>query len=291
MVDLNKKNINKDQSYSFSSEDTKDDSGDYKLKCFQSFSPEKNQDARLIVQKAKTKVSTKIKEKKEFQVNQNYDPNSFSFQERDKKKETGKFSLLELKKSKDFSFKEVRNNNCSENCGYSFVQDLKGPIYYSKGKSGATFIAKISKVVSKINRNVFDKGMKYLYRVPKDVPEIKFWNQRFYYYSKFDEGIKMDYESWYSVTPEDLSYYISLLAGKDSVCIDPFAGSGGNVIQFSKNCAKVYAVDIDPVKIEILKNNCEVYKCPNNIEIYHHDFLTLDHPIKVIIYNLPYFIF
>jgi hypothetical protein len=191
--------------------------------------------------------------------------------------------------TKDFSFKEVRNNNFQENCGYSFVQDIKGPIYYSKGKSGATFIAKISKVVSKINRNVFDKGMKYLYRVPKDVPEIKFWNQRFYYYSKFDEGIRMDYESWYSVTPEDLAYYISLLAGKDSVCIDPFAGSGGNVIQFSKNCSKVYAVDIDPVKIEILKNNCEVYKCPNNIEIFHHDFLTLDQPIKVIIIN--YFIF
>ena len=184
--------------------------------------------------------------------------------------------------TKDFSFKEVRNNTLPENSGYSFVQDIKGPIYYSKGKTGATFIAKISKVVSKINRNVFDKGMKYLYRVPKDVPEIKFWNQRFYYYSKFDEGIKMDYESWYSVTPEDLAYYISLLAGKDSVCIDPFAGSGGNVIQFSKNCSKVYAVDIDPVKIEILKNNCEVYKCPNNIEIFHHDFLTLEEPIKVI---------
>ena len=55
----------------------------------------------------------------------------------------------------------------------------------------------------------------------------------------------MDYESWYSVTPEDLAFYISKLAGKDAVCIDPFGGSGGNVIQFSKNCKKVIANDIE----------------------------------------------
>lgn len=29
----------------------------------------------------------------------------------------------------------------------------------------------------------------------KSIPDISFWTQRYYYYSKYDEGIKMDYES------------------------------------------------------------------------------------------------
>lgn len=195
----------------------------------------------------------------------------------------GKFSLTDIKKEKDF--REVKKHNTSyyekSLFEYPLVQDMKLPLYVSKGKTGALFVAKIRKVVSKIHKSVFDKGMKCMYRVPKDVPEMKFWNQRFYYYSRFDEGIKMDYESWYSVTPEDLSFYIAKLAGKESICIDPFAGSGGNVIQFSRFCKKVYAVDIDPTKIDILKNNCQVYKCPKNYEVILHDFLTLKKNIQV----------
>lgn len=86
---------------------------------------------------------------------------------------------------------------------------------------------------------------------------------------------------WYSVTPEDLACFISRLAGPNSVCLDPFAGSGGNVIQFSKNCKKIVAVDIDPNKIEICRNNCDVYRCPDNIEIIESDFLKLDLKGKV----------
>jgi 16S rRNA G966 N2-methylase RsmD len=85
---------------------------------------------------------------------------------------------------------------------------------------------------------------------------------------------------WYSVTPEDLSYYISILAGKESICIDPFCGSGGNVIQFSKNCKHIYAGDIDEKKIEISKNNCKVYECKDNIDFYCMDFLKLEKKIK-----------
>jgi hypothetical protein len=33
----------------------------------------------------------------------------------------------------------------------------------------------------------------------------KFWLQRYYYFSKFDKGIMMDNESWYSVTPEEIA--------------------------------------------------------------------------------------
>jgi predicted RNA methylase len=45
----------------------------------------------------------------------------------------------------------------------------------------------------------------------------------------------------------------------------------------------VYAIDIDPKKIEICKNNCKIYNCKNNIYFIEHDFLKIEEyePIKV----------
>ena len=70
---------------------------------------------------------------------------------------------------------------------------------------------------------------------------------------------------------------------KNCSVIDGFCGSGGNVIQFSKYCSKVYAIDIDPKKIEICKNNCKIYNCQNNIYFIECDFLKIEQyqPIKV----------
>ena len=58
--------------------------------------------------------------------------------------------------------------------------------------------------------------------------------------------------------------------------IEAFAGSGGNVIQFSKHCKKVYAIDISQKKLDICRNNCKVYKCPDNISYILSDFLLID---------------
>jgi trimethylguanosine synthase len=45
--------------------------------------------------------------------------------------------------------------------------------------------------------------------VPKDPSIKKFWDKRYYLFSKFDRGIKIDDESWYSVTPEPLAKHIA----------------------------------------------------------------------------------
>lgn len=83
----------------------------------------------------------------------------------------------------------------TDQANYPFVQDIRSPIYLSKGLSNSVYFAKVQKVQSKIDRNVFDMGSKMLNRMPKEIPDPKFFYQRFYYYSKFDDGIKMDYES------------------------------------------------------------------------------------------------
>ena len=37
----------------------------------------------------------------------------------------------------------------------------------------------------------------------------KFYDKRYYLFSKFDRGIKIDNEGWYSVTPEAIAKYMA----------------------------------------------------------------------------------
>lgn len=77
----------------------------------------------------------------------------------------------------------------------------------------------------------------------------KYWGQRYRYFSRFDEGIGMDKEGWYSVTPEAIALHIAERVCCDIV-VDPFAGCGGNAVQFALVSHVVFAIDIDPVKLE-----------------------------------------
>ena len=49
-------------------------------------------------------------------------------------------------------------------------------------------------------------------------------------FSRFDEGIELDNESWFSVTPEAIAQHIAERCRCD-VIIDAFCGVGGNAIQ------------------------------------------------------------
>jgi hypothetical protein len=49
--------------------------------------------------------------------------------------------------------------------------------------------------------------------VPAGV-DPKYWYQRYRFFEKFDEGVRLDNEMWYSVTPEALSQY--------QVCVIPY---------------------------------------------------------------------
>ena len=171
-----------------------------------------------------------------------------------------------------------------------FVLDIlenEGPIKIIE-KENKLFLIKIQKVKIEDNfKELYEKGKEKnnnlnYYNQKKEagnLPEISFFYKRYYYYSKYDKGIKMDYESWYSVTPESIAKYIALLT-RGKVIIDGFCGSGGNVIQFSKYGKKVFAIDIDKNKIDICKNNCNVYECENNIEFILDDYLNMKGKIK-----------
>ncbi|KAK5918814.1 hypothetical protein CgunFtcFv8_022762 [Champsocephalus gunnari] len=65
----------------------------------------------------------------------------------------------------------------------------------------------------------------------------KYWAQRYRLFSRFDEGIRLDREGWFSVTPERIAEHIALRVEHSfpdsQLIIDAFCGVGGNAIQFA----------------------------------------------------------
>ncbi len=70
---------------------------------------------------------------------------------------------------------------------------------------------------------------------------MKFYKKRYFLFSKFDRGIKIDAESWYSVTPEIIAKHVAgrvteKFGEMNANVVDGFCGVGGNLIQFAKRC-------------------------------------------------------
>eukprot|EP00794_Sanderia_malayensis_P004666 gene4666-5275_t len=137
-----------------------------------------------------------------------------------------------------------------------------------------------SKAMKKILRNYTNAP-----NVPQSIlkkfgPEIsKYWNQRYRLFSRFDEGIVLDKESWFSVTPEKIAEHIAQRCRCD-VVIDAFCGAGGNTIQLAFECERVIAIDIDAKKIELAKHNALIYGVADRIEFIVGDFMLLSPHLK-----------
>ena len=148
-------------------------------------------------------------------------------------------------------------------------------------------IYKYKQIKFKTNQKLFKKGKQ---KIPIEEQENKFYNLRYYLFSQFDKGIQMDKESWYSVTPEEISIYISNII-KDSnnySIIDAFCGCGGNTIFFSKKFKKVYANDLYEDKIKMTINNLKIYNCDNNVIFSCQDFLNFNEKSDFIFLSPPW---
>uniref|UniRef100_A0A8C5TAG0 Trimethylguanosine synthase n=1 Tax=Malurus cyaneus samueli TaxID=2593467 RepID=A0A8C5TAG0_9PASS len=118
--------------------------------------------------------------------------------------------------------------------------------------------------------------------VPPEIaadPElVKYWAQRYRLFSRFDEGIKLDREGWFSVTPEKIAKHIAIRVSQAFNCdiiVDAFCGVGGNAIQFALTSKKVIAIDIDPEKVRLARHNAEVYGVAEHIDFLCGDFMLL----------------
>jgi trimethylguanosine synthase len=102
---------------------------------------------------------------------------------------------------------------------------------------------------------------------PKDEVGDKYWSQRRRLFTRFDKGIQLDKESWFSVTPEAIANHIAAhLVGsrKNVIVLDPFCGCGGNTIAFARRTEVdlVVGVDIDLSKLKKAASNAAIYEVP-----------------------------
>ncbi|NXQ71012.1 TGS1 synthase, partial [Quiscalus mexicanus] len=114
--------------------------------------------------------------------------------------------------------------------------------------------------------------------IAADPELVKYWAQRYRLFSRFDEGIKLDREGWFSVTPEKIAEHIAVRVSESFNCdiiVDAFCGVGGNAIQFALTSKRVIAIDIDPEKLQLARHNAEVYGVAEHIDFLCGDFMAL----------------
>jgi len=99
---------------------------------------------------------------------------------------------------------------------------------------------------------------------------IKFWYQRLRLFSKYEEGIKLDREGWFSTTPELIAKMIARRMGK-GIVLDAMCGAGGNTIQMALHGAKVIANDLNKERLEMCRHNAKVYGVEDRITFISRD--------------------
>ena len=171
-----------------------------------------------------------------------------------------------------FSDSEMENENSSDEC----LEDSCKELSNNEKEDDENLLHNLQDKT--INKQKKKKRNRKLKNVPAFMQEekglLKYWRKRFSLFSRYDEGIRLDRESWFSVTPEKVAKH---LAERLKCCtiVDGFCGSGGNAIQFAFTCDRVLAIDIDPVKLEMAKHNAKIYKVAHKIEFILGDFLQL----------------
>jgi trimethylguanosine synthase len=95
----------------------------------------------------------------------------------------------------------------------------------------------------------------------------KFYNRRYFYFSRYDMGIKIDdEEGWFSVTAEPIAAYTAYFIKKipHAKVVDGCCCVGGNLIQFAllDNVDKAVGVELDETRKKYAINNCRVYEVP-----------------------------
>ncbi|KAJ8908663.1 hypothetical protein NDN08_005368 [Rhodosorus marinus] len=93
----------------------------------------------------------------------------------------------------------------------------------------------------------------------------KYYWQRYRLFSRYDEGVLLDNESWFSVTPEKIAWHIAERFTCD-VVVDAFAGAGGNTIQFARTCKHVVAIENNEKRLQLAMHNASIYQVENSVE-------------------------
>lgn len=114
-------------------------------------------------------------------------------------------------------------------------------------------------------------------QIPKRLK--KYYDKRYKLFSKFDEGVQLNEELWYSVTPEKTAIFLLKLIlsyfPKNKAILDVFSGGGGNAIQFAKNFDRIIGIDVNIDNIKCAIANSKVYGVNDKITYLNIDWLEI----------------
>lgn len=102
---------------------------------------------------------------------------------------------------------------------------------------------------------------------------FKYWAQRYRLFHKYDEGVRLDEEGWFSATPEKIARHIAKRFDGMRVVADLFSGPAGTMIQLAKNesTALVIGVENSRSRIETARVNSRVYGVEHKMEFVQAD--------------------
>jgi trimethylguanosine synthase len=95
----------------------------------------------------------------------------------------------------------------------------------------------------------------------------KYWAQRHRLFSRYDDGVWLEDDAWFSATPEVISAHIAgRLGGRGVVAVDACCGAGGNTVQLALRCSLVIAIDCDSARLAMAQHNCAIYGVSHKVE-------------------------
>ncbi len=152
-------------------------------------------------------------------------------------------------------------------------QKWKGP--HSRGCRGGNWKREGGKRSnSKKSNGWFSKRQQVFEQSPHSSVHSKYWAQRYRYWSRFDEGVTMSGDDWFSVTPEAIAVHIAQRA-RCGILIDPFCGCGGNSVRFAAQSRLVICIDKNPEALRAARANATVYGVANHMEFILGDAMEL----------------
>jgi trimethylguanosine synthase len=112
-----------------------------------------------------------------------------------------------------------------------------------------------------------------------------YWDKRYEYFAKWDDGIQTDAEGLYSVSPEEIGLRQAKLMQGNTV-LDGFCGIGGSAIAFAREGKTVTAIDNNQARLKMAEHNASIYGVSSFITFLNGDFFEVAKAIKADTINL-----
>ncbi len=118
----------------------------------------------------------------------------------------------------------------------------------------------------------------------------KYWDKRHQLFSLFNEGVIIDRESLYSISPEKIAAQNAIETGSTLRVLDAFCGVGGDSIALAKAGHLVIACDTNEDRLKATQQNAEIYKVAPRITFEESCALDAidDHEFDVAYFDPPW---